>query len=430
MKKLLISILPLVVMLAFTGCSESSSAVSSKNSEEKITLRVAWWGEQPRHDYTLKVIKLFEEKNPDIHIEFEFSNWDDYWKRLAPMAAANQLPDIMQMDLLYLKAYSKNNLLVDLTQYIENNTIDTKYIDEKVLSGGKVGDQLYGFPLGLNAPAVIMDSNLVLSATNQLPKQEWTWDDFEKIALEAHRQKNIYGTNGMKPPEVFFPYFLRTNRQNLYNQEGTALGYDDDQLFVDYFNRQLRLLDEGAFPRVDVTEQIKGIEDELLVNKQSPMTWAYSNQYYGFSKAAGRPLEIMAPPGPNQQDSMSVRPSMLFSITKSSKHQEEAARFINFFVNNIEANQLIKGERGVPVSSKVVMEVKKGLSTEEKKAFDYVFNVENTSNHVEKADPLGGIEVVNLLQDISEQILFKKITPLQGAQKFRKEADEILQKNK
>src|SRR5690348_13028455 len=109
MKKLLISILPLAVMLAFTGCSGSSSAGSSMKNKEKITLRLAWWGEQPRHDYTLKVIELFEEKNPDINIEFEFSNWDDYWKRLAPMAAANQLPDIMQMDLLYLKAYSLNH---------------------------------------------------------------------------------------------------------------------------------------------------------------------------------------------------------------------------------------------------------------------------------------------------------------------------------
>ena len=430
MKKLLISILPLVVMLAFTGCSESSSADSSKNKEEKINLRFAWWGEQPRHDYTLKVIKLFEEKNPDIHIEFEFSNWDDYWKRLAPMAAANQLPDIMQMDLLYLKAYSANNLLEDLTPYLENKTINTKYIDEKILLGGKVKDQIYGFPLGLNAPAVIMDSNLVASATNQVPKQNWTWEDFERIAMEVHKRKNIYGTNGMKPPEVFFPYFLRTNGKNLYNPEGTSLGYKDDQLFVDYFDRQLRLLDEGAFPRVDITEQIKGIEDELLVRQQAPMTWAYSNQYYSFSKESRKSLEIFAPPGPNQQTSLSVRASMLFSITKSSKHKEAAARFINFFVNDIEANKLIKGERGVPVSSKVAETVKKGLSTEQKKAFDYVFNVENTNSNVEIADPLGGIEVVHLLQDISEQILFKKITPREGAQKFRKEANEILQKNK
>ncbi|WP_160720725.1 ABC transporter substrate-binding protein [Bacillus sp. USDA818B3_A] len=430
MKKLLISILPLIVMLAFTGCSESSSADSSQNREEKVTLRIAWWGEQPRHDYTVKVIKLFEEKNPDIHIEFEFSNWDDYWKRLAPMAAANQLPDIMQMDLLYLKAYSKNKLLEDLTPYIRNNIIHTTYIDDKILSGGKVGEQLYGFPLGLNAPAVIMDSNLIASATNQVPKLNWTWNDFEKIAENVHKQKNIYGTNGMKPPEVFFPYYLRTNGKNLYNVEGTSLGYEDDKLFVDYFDMQLRLLNEGAFPRVDVTEQIKGIEDELLVNQQSPMTWGYSNQYYSFSKAADHSLEIIAPPGPNQQESLSVRPSMLFSITKSSKHKEAAARFINFFVNNTEANKLIIGERGVPVSSKVAENVKKGLSTEHKKSFDYVINVENSNAKVEKADPLGGIEVVNLLQEISEQILFKKITPLEGAQRFRKEANEILKNTK
>jgi len=430
MKKLLISILPLVVALAFTGCSESSSSASSKFREEKTTLRLAWWGEQPRHDYTQKVIKLFEEKNPDIRIEYEYSNWDDYWKRLAPMAAANQLPDIMQMDLLYLKAYSNNNLLEDLTPYIKNKVINTEFIDTGVLSGGNVGDQLYGFPLGLNAPAVIMDANLAASSAGSVYKENWTWNDFEKIALEVHKQRHIYGTNGMKPPEVFFPYFLRTNGKNLYNPEGTSLGYDDDQLFIDYFDRQLRLLDEGAFPRVDITEQIKGIEDELLVNKKSPMTWAYSNQYYGFSEASGRSLEMVAPPGPNQQASLTVRPSMLFSITKGSNHKEAAAKFINFFINNIDANKIIKGERGVPVSTKVAEAVNKDLSTDQKKVFDYVIQIENRNHNVEKADPLGGIEVVHLLQDISEQILFKKITPQEGAQKFRKEANEILKENK
>jgi multiple sugar transport system substrate-binding protein len=58
--------------------------------------------------------------------------------------------------------------------------------------------------------------------------------------------------------------------------------------------------------------------------------------------------------------------------------------------------------------------------------FDYVNNVKNSNSSVEKADPLGGIEVVKVLQDISEQILFKKVTPHEGAQIFRTEANKIL----
>lgn len=427
MKKRLFSTLSLVLVLFAGGCGKFDlvNSVESKGKEE-VTLKIAWWGEQPRHDYTLEVIKLFEEKYPHIHVDPIYANWDDYWKRLAPKAAANQLPDIVQMDLLYLRPYSENELLEDLTPFIEQDLIKTESISEKILSGGKIGRNLYGLPLGLNAPGIIVDRELLSSAIGSSPLPNWTWSDFEEMVLKVHKETGNYGTNGMKSPDVFFSYYLRTNGMNLYNKNGTGLGYEDDQLFIDYFEMQLRLLEKGAFPRADVTEQINRIEDELIVTGQSPMQWVYSNQYFGFLKAANRPLELIPPPGPGQELGLTVKPSMLFSMAKSSKHKEEAALFINFFVNDIQANNVIKGERGVPISSKVVEKLEKDLSENQKKVFDYVNKAKNTSKNVEKADPIGSIEVVKKLQDVSEQILFKKITPHEGAQIFRSEANKIL----
>jgi multiple sugar transport system substrate-binding protein len=429
MIKRLILILPLAFLSVFSGCSKNQT-VDLVQRKETVTLKIAWWGEQPRHDSTKKVIELFEKKNPDIKIEYEYSNWDDYWKRLAPMAASNQLPDIIQMDLLYLKSYSNHNLLEDLTPYIKNNTIHTKSIDEQMIAGGEVGDKLYGFPFGINAPVVITDNHLISKAGAPIPKEDWTWADFENIASEVHQGSHIYGTNGMKPPDVFFAYYLQSKGKSLYNADGNSLGYEDDQLFVDYFNMQLRLLDQGALPAVDVTEQINSIEDQPLVNQNAALSWGYSNQFYSFSDAAKRPLEILPPPGPGQQNALTVKPSLLFSISKSSKHKKEATRFINFFVNNIEANKIIKGERGVPVSSKVAAEVKKNLPEAQKKVFDYVMKVENNNNKNEEAYPLGSADVVNDLADISNQILFKKITPEEGAKIFREEANKILSNDK
>lgn len=143
---------------------------------------------------------------------------------------------------------------------------------------------MYGFPLGINAPAIIIDRPLLSSAVDRYPNPDWSWSDFEEISLQVHKEKQIYGTNGMKSPDVFFSYYLRTKGMNLYNKTGTGLGYEDDQLFIDYFEMQLRMLEKGAFPRADVTEQINRIEDELIVNQQTPMQWAYSNQYFGFWK--------------------------------------------------------------------------------------------------------------------------------------------------
>lgn len=429
MKKLLFSTLSLVMVLCAGGCGKFDLLHSATSKgQERVTIKIAWWGEQPRHDYTMEVIELFERKYPHINIEPEYAYWDDYWKRLAPLAAANQLPDIVQMDLLYLKTYSENNLLEDLSPFIEEGVINTEDISEDVLLGGKVSGALYGFPLGVNVPAIIVDRELLSSAIDSFPESNWTWADYEEIVSKVHNTKGIYGTNGMKSVDVFFSYYLRTKGMNLYNNNGTGLGYEEDQLFVDYFEMQLRLLEKGAFPRADEEDQIKGIENGLLVNKLAPMTWAYSNQYIGILETANRELDLILPPGPGQVDGLTLRPSMHFSVSKSSKNKDAAALFINFFINNIEANQIIKGDRGVPVSSTVADKIVTILSEDQKKVFDYVYHVKNNNPKVEKVDPLGAIEVVSLLQDISDQILFKKITPSEGAKMFRSEANSILSK--
>lgn len=428
MKKLLFSTMSLIMVFVASGCDNLNILQFVKGKEqEEVTLRISWWGEQPRHDYTLKVIDLFEQKYPHINVESDYAYWDDYWQRLAPLAVTKQLPDIIQMDLLYLRTYSENNTLEDLTPFVEDGVIGTGEVSKDILSGGKIDDHLYGIPLGLNVPAIVVDREQLISAVGTMPNTDWTWDEYEDIAAKVHEKLGIYGTNEMKSVDVFFSYYLTTLGESLYNDTGNGLGYEDDQLFIDYFNMQLRLLDKGAFPRADVTEKINGIEYGLFMNKLTPMTWAYSNQYISFSEATERDIALIPPPGRGQAEGLSLKTSMLFSVPKSSKNKHAAAQFIDFFINDVEANKMIKGERGVPISSAVVEQMADVLSDDQKKMFEYVESVKNNNYIVEMADPLGATEVVNLLQDISNQILFKHITPSDGAEKFRIGATNILE---
>ncbi|MFP3122466.1 sugar ABC transporter substrate-binding protein [Ectobacillus funiculus] len=435
MKKLFLSMLSLVLLVVMTACgskSESTSGKTEKEAAEKepITLRVSWWGGQPRHDYTMKVIEMYEKEHPNVKIEAEFANWDDYWKKLAPMAAANQLPDVIQMDLAYLSQYGEKGQLEDLAPYTKNKTIDVSSIDPNNLSGGMIGNKLYGFSLGSNVLSVIANDDLLEQAGVEINDTNWTWDDFEKMAIQVQDKTGKYGTNTMNPPDVFFPYYLRTKGEKFYKKDGTGLAYSDDKLFVEYFERQLRLVNAKTFPTPDEQAQIKGLEDDFIVKGTAAVTWNYSNQYVGFAQLSKSALSLHLPPEQAKEKALFLRPSMFFSVPKSSKHKEEAAKFIDFFTNNVEANKLIKGDRGVPVSSKVADAIKPELSEEAKKVFEYV---EQASQHASKADPpdpLGSAEVMKALKDISDQILFKKITPEEGAKKFREQANEILARNK
>ncbi|MGI8383456.1 ABC transporter substrate-binding protein [Robertmurraya sp. P23] len=420
-----------ILLLTVSGCSPSSGNLNRDNGEhEKVTLRVSWWGGQQRNDYTLKVIELYEKENPHVEIEPQFGNWDDYWRMLAPMAATSKLPDVIQMDTAYLFQYGKKGQLEDLSKYISDGTIDAHSIGENVLAGGKNDDKLYGFTLGSNVLSVITNDGILNQAGVVIDDDNWTWDDFEKTAIAIRKATRKYGTNGMYPADVFFPYYLRTKGERFYNQDGTSLGYSDDQLFIDYFKRQLRLIDENAFPTPDVQAQIKGHEAEFIGNGNVAMTWNWSNQYSTFAQSSDSSLSILLPPEQAKEKALFLRPSMFFSIPKSSKKKIEAAKFIDFFVNNVEANKLIKGERGVPVSSKVIEGIKPGLTDVEANIFQYVEKVSRNVSKSDSPDPLGNSEVIRVLKDITDKILFKKITPEDGAKMFREEAERILQSNK
>lgn len=434
MKKFVLTVTSAMLAAGLAACGNEeaeggASGEVKEGDQEEVTLRMAWWGGQPRHDYTMKVIEMYEAENPHVNIEAEFANWDDYWKKLAPMAAANQLPDIIQMDTAYLSQYGEKGQLADLTSFVEGGTINTDNIDEATIAGGKIGDALYGFNLGSNVLSVITNDQMLQDAGVEINDENWTWEDAEKAIVDVSKASGTYGTNPMNPPDVFFPYYLRTQGERFYNEDGTGLAYEDDQLFIDFFERQVRLIKEGAFPTPDVTAQVKGLEDDFIVKGDAAMTWNYSNQYLGFSQLTEAPLSLRLPPEQAENKALFLRPSMFFSVPKSSENQEEAAKFIDFWTNNIEANKLIKGDRGVPVSSEVLEALKPELSEDEVKIFEYVERASQNASPADPPDPLGSAEVMKALKDVSDQILFETISAEEGAKKFREQANEILGRN-
>ncbi len=411
-----------------TANTDSGSSSGEVQEKEPVTVRIAWWGGQARHDYTLKVIELYEQQNPHVTIEPEYAAFDDHWKKLAPQAAANNLPDIIQMDLSYLTQYGARGQLEDLNAYVSDGTIDVSSISEAAISGGKLGDQLFAFNLGSNALLTVIDQAMVEQAGGTMPANDWTYDVFTALGPILKENGKILAQDLRH--DVFFPFYLRGKGAHMYAADGKSLGYTDDKLFADFYNMYKNWYDQGYLLPLDKLAQKKGTpEDGELELGNAISTFGWSNQYILSATVAKRPLEILPVPGWNENKALFLKPSMYFSISKNSEVKEEAARFINFWVNDIEANKIIMGERGVPVSSKVKEALKPLLSPEQTKVFDYVSWAEQNSSQMDPPNPVGAVEVDKLLKQTAEQIMYNQLTVEEGAAKFREEANKILSSN-
>lgn len=424
-----IVILIIAALLAISACGEGSITTVNvdQSQQENVTLRIAWWGGEPRYNYTLDVIDLYTRANPNVTVEVEYASYDDYWKRLAPQAAASELPDIIQIDTQNYAQYAGRHLLAELTPFF-GEEIDISDISENALKGGAYAEGIYGMNLGTNALGFNYDPALLNKAGVSSIFNDWTWDDYEDLAVKA-KQAGLYVDTGMRA-EVFFGYFLRTKGATLFNEAGTALGYEDDAYFIEHFERLQRLVLNKYAPAPDALAQIKVIDDDFTVKEEAIGIWQWSNQFVALQQIANRPFALAPLPGPNREQGLYLKPSMFFSISENSKVKEEAAKFINFFVNDIEANKLILGERGVPVSGKVKEALKEVLSPAQVQVFDYVAWAEINSSPMDPPDPIGAAEVFSVLTSIVEQINYDQITAAEAAIIFRQEANHILAKNR
>ncbi|MDX8044692.1 extracellular solute-binding protein [Gracilibacillus sp. S3-1-1] len=439
MKKSLFVLLGIMMTLWLAACSGDDSsedatsdvdddatedtADDAATSDGDVTLRIAWWGEQTRNDYTLEVIELFEENNPGITLEPEYASWDDYWQKLAPQAAANELPDIIAMDLSYLSQYANNNQLADLTPFFDNQ-IDLTHISEDIVNGGAVEEGVYGFNIGVNAVGLHYNQELLKEVGIDEIPADWTWDDYIEMSNNAV-DNDVYFDTGFQP-DVFFNFYLRQHGQRLYAEDGSGLGYDDDQLFVDFFTIVRDQVEKEASPTPDYLAQLAGPEEDPTVKGEGIGVFQWSNQFVGLEQISDYEFEIAPMPGPNAEDGLFLKPSMFFSISENSEQKEAAAQFIDFFVNDLEANKLILGERGVPVNSEINEALLDEVSDSQAKVFEYIAWAEENSTEMGAPDPAGAGEIISALDNLSEQVSYGEISPEDAAEHFRNQAEGIL----
>lgn len=381
------------------AAADSADAPAAADGE-KIELRVAWWGSQDRHDRTIAAIEQFEALHPNIDVVYEFAGWADYWTLMTTQAAGGNLPDVMQQDYARLEEWFSRGLLSPLDDFVADGTLNFANVSESALAGGRIDGALYAVNLGTNSMMVVIDADKLAEAGMEAPSPEWTFAEFEQFATELHDKLGIYGISGALSNEQLWKNTYLSLGEWVYSEDGSALGYEDDQPFIDYLNMVKRLQDAGVTQtREQELAQAGGsVETDLIVTGQSAATYFWSNQIVAASNAAGEGRNFILMPMPRPEGGASanyLKPSQFFSLTSQAKHPEEAAMFINFITNDIEANKTLMAERGVPISSEVRAALEPLLNTPQKLMFDYIASIEANSSPIPPADVAGHANLIN-----------------------------------
>jgi len=395
------------VVMALSACGGGAAPQSDGGPVE---LRFSWWGSDKRAQVTQAAIAAFEAENPNIKIKPEYGDWSGYWDKLATQVAANDAPDIIQMDEKYITEYSTRGALLDLSKY----DIDTSKLDEAALNAGKGEKGLTGIAAGINAATILANPAVFQAAGVELPDDKtWTWDDFERISAEvtAKSPKGTYGAAAYGTDEASLGVWLRQNGKTLYTSDG-KLGFEPGDI-ADWWAFLKQLSENKAVPSASevVEAEAAPLDQSGLATGKNGLAFWWSNQLPALEKAAGSDLQILRFPsttGKAADAQLWYKASQFWSASSRTKHPEETAKFINFLANSEKAGEALLADRGVYPNSDVRAAIESKLTPADIKVVKFIDQIKDELGEAPAPPPKGAGAIQEIVKRYTSEVLFNR----------------------
>ncbi len=408
------------VVLALSACGGGATPQSDGGPVE---LRFSWWGSDKRAQVTQAAIAAFEAENPNIKIKPEYGDWSGYWDKLATQVAANDAPDIIQMDEKYITEYSTRGALLDLSKY----DVDTSKLDEAALNAGKGEKGLTGIAAGINAATILANPEVFKAAGVELPDDKtWTWEDFGRISAELTEKspKGTYGSAAYGTDEASLAVWLRQNGKTLYTPDG-KLGFEPSDI-AGWWSFLKELSEKKAVPSASevVEAEAAPLDQSGLATGKNGLAFWWSNQLPALEKAAGSDLQILRFPsttGKAADAKLWYKASQFWSASSRTKHPEETAKFINFLANSEKAGEALLADRGVYPNSDVRAAIESKLTPADIKVVKFIDQIKGELGEAPAPPPKGAGAIQEIVKRYTSEVLFNRLSTEDAGKKAHDE---------
>ncbi|WP_432562269.1 ABC transporter substrate-binding protein [Kineococcus sp. SYSU DK003] len=408
-------------LAALAACAPGSSGGSSSSGDGGGTLRVSTWGNDSRLKLTQQAVAEFQKANPDIKVTVENSEWTSYWDKLATGTAANDSPDVIQMDEAYIAAYGTRGALLDLETV--SAQLDLSEMDEKMRDTGLVDGTFVGAPIGTGNFSVGVNPTLLEQAGVAMPDDTtWTWDEFADIAAQvtaALGAQGVYGFDMFGAGTAELGAWVRQFGQEVFPTDDQTAA--EPATVASYFEFAKRLVDTGATPPASVQSEntAAALDTTLFATNKSAFHLQFHTQISAYAAASGNELRLLRLPAQQKGESprMVNKASMYWSIASRTTQSENAAKFVDFMLTDPAATKILTTERGVPAIPSVQEDILPVLDPQAKIALEFTQAITPELVDPPQVTPAGASSWNTDFPTIGTEVLFGRATPADAAER-------------
>ena len=300
-----------------------------------------------------KLIAKFNEANPDIKVTQV--NPPDAETVLKTRAAKKDIPDVVGLGATdTFKTLAAGGMFKDFTDNPLVQTIQPAYI--KMLNDLTGSAELNGLPFSANASGVIYNKAIFKEAGVEVPK---TWDEFIAVAEKFKEEgKNAFyltykdSWTTLVPFNALEPSIAGTDIFK-QRQEGTVKFADT---LKEVAEKQLKLLDYG---QKDIFGKGYNDGNTAFAKGESAMylqgVWAIPE-----IQKANPSIELGVFPLPATNDPAQNKVisgvDTLLTVSKNTKHPEEAMKFVQFLLQPDNVKQYIDEQKAFPAITGVTQD--------------------------------------------------------------------------
>lgn len=334
------------VLCAMTACSMLSGCSSSKDvalieADEQIEITFSWWGNDPRHTYTIDAVREFEKQNPNIKVNLEYSEFTGFQQKTNVKIAAHTEADIMQLNYSWVSGYSPDGSgFYDLNKVSDVLNLNN-YTDE-ALSYGMINGSLNALPIAQNGQVFIYNKTLYDKYGLDIPK---SWADFYKAA-------EVMNKDGVYPMDLGSVAMWFTCVAYVEQQTGKEIITADNKFNFTQDDVAAMISFYVDWVQKGVVMEVSKRQDSDLSNGTlaGTMQWINSTEKYAtLIEEAGESVVGTTPVLPGAaRTGWYVRPATMYAMSANTAHPKEASMLLEFLVASDKMAMGQQVEKGIP----------------------------------------------------------------------------------